>query len=121
MSIVLVVDDSKITRDLHGFMLESSGYEVEYAENGAEALEKVIQTRYALIVTDINMPNMDGYEFTRHVRQMTEYSSCPIIIVSTEAEAEDKTRGLAAGANVYITKPVQMEELIAQVTLLLAA
>ena len=118
---VLIVDDSKVARDLHGFMLESGGFEVHQAINGNEALEKAIATQFDLIVTDVNMPQMDGYEFTRRVRATAGYETTPIIIVSTESEAQDKTRGFEAGANVYVVKPTRPNNLLANARMLLSA
>ena len=118
---VLIVDDSRTARDLHGFMLESGGYEVHQAVNGSEALEKAIATQFDLIVTDVNMPQMDGYAFTRRIRAAAGYETTPIIIVSTESEAQDKTRGFEAGANVYVVKPVRPNDLLANARMLLAA
>ena len=116
---VLIVDDSKVARDLHGFMLESGGYEVQQAVNGSEALEKVLATQFDLIVTDVNMPQMDGYELTRRIRATAGYESTAIIIVSTESEAKDKTRGFEAGANVYVVKPARPNNLLANAKMLL--
>lgn len=116
---VLIVDDSRTARDLHGFMLESGGYQVHQAINGCEALEKAITTQFDLIVTDVNMPQMDGYEFTRRLRATAGYQTTPIIIVSTEAEARDKTRGFEAGANVYVVKPARPSHLLANARMLL--
>jgi two-component system chemotaxis response regulator CheY len=118
---VLIADDSKVVRDLHAFMLESGGYEVQQAINGSEALEKAITTQFDLIVTDVNMPQMDGYEFTRRLRATAGYENTPIIIVSTESEARDKTRGFEAGANVYVVKPARPNNLLANARMLLAA
>jgi len=118
---VLVVDDSQLVRNLHGFMLQTANYKVEYAENGSDALEKLLSTHYDLIVTDINMPQMDGYELVRRVRSTEGYEETPIIIVSTESEAADKSRGFEAGANVYIVKPSKAEELVANAKMLVGA
>ena len=117
----LVVDDSKIVRDMHSFFLETGGFEVESAENGSEAIEKLLMRRFDVIVTDINMPQMDGYEFTRRVRQTRGYEKTPVIMVSTEAEAKDKTLGFEAGANVYVVKPTTAEELVAHAKFLVEA
>lgn len=116
---VLIVDDSKVARDLHGFILESEGYDVHYAVNGSEALESLLATQFDLVVTDINMPQMDGYELTRRIRATAGYDGTPIIIVSTESEARDKTRGFEAGANVYVVKPVRPNNLVANAEMLL--
>jgi len=118
---ILVVDDSAIVRQMHAFMLRSAGFEVAEAENGAEALEAALSERFDLILTDINMPVMDGYELTRRLRQMPEYTSTPIVIVSTESEAQDKTLGFEAGANLYIVKPAQRDQLVSNINLILAA
>ncbi len=109
---VLVVDDSAIVRNIHSFMLKSDGFEVEEASNGYEAMEKLLESTFDLIVTDINMPKMDGYALCEAVRKEDAYADTPVIIISTESEADDKLRGFKAGANLYIVKPVKSEELI---------
>jgi len=109
---VLIVDDSKMVRNLHGFMLQSAGYKIHEAENGSDALEQLMCNKFDLIVTDVNMPQMDGYEFTRKAREVEGYEEIPIVIVSTESEAADKSKGFEAGANMYIVKPVKPEELV---------
>lgn len=106
MSRVLVVDDSALVRDLHAAMLSGGEYDVSQAENGMEALEMLLTERYDLIVSDVNMPKMDGLELTRRVRATDGYKTTPIILVSTEAQARDRLSGLRAGANVYVVKPV---------------
>jgi two-component system chemotaxis response regulator CheY len=118
---VLIVDDSRTVRDLHGFMLESGGYQVHQAVNGSEALEMALTTQFDLIVTDVNMPQMDGYEFTRRLRATAGYETAPVIIVSTESEARDKTRGFEAGANVYVVKPARPNDLLGNARMLLGA
>ena len=118
---ILVVDDSAIVRQMHAFMLRSAGFEVAEAENGAEALEAALAEKFDLILTDINMPVMDGYELTRRLRQMPQYATTPIVIVSTESEAQDKTLGFEAGANLYIVKPAQRDQLVNNINLILAA
>ncbi len=116
----LVVDDSRMVRDLHAFMLQSGGYEVDGAETGSEALERILTKKYDLIVTDINMPQMDGYELTKSIRQMEGYETTPIIMVSTEAEAADKAKGFEAGANVYVVKPATVNTLVTNAQMLAA-
>lgn len=117
----LVVDDSQMVRDLHAFMLQTGGYDVSIAENGSEALEKLLSTAYDIVVTDINMPQMDGYELVRAIRAMPPYRETPIIIVSTESEAADKARGFEAGANVYVVKPATATDLVLNAQMLLGA
>ena len=119
MAVVLVVDDSPIVRNLHTVMLKSAGYEVVEAENGYDALEKVHQGSFDLMVVDINMPKMDGYTFCQEVRKTDSHMDCPIIIISTEAEAEDKMQGFKAGANLYLVKPVKQDELIQNASMLI--
>ncbi|MBF0288077.1 MAG: response regulator [SAR324 cluster bacterium] len=115
---VLVVDDSAIVRNIHSFMLKSDGFDVEEASNGYEAMEKLLESTFDLIVTDINMPKMDGYALCEAVRKENEYANTPVIIISTESEADDKLKGFKAGANLYIVKPVKSEELIQHANML---
>jgi two-component system chemotaxis response regulator CheY len=110
-----------MVRNLHAFMLQSGGFEVSLAENGSEALEKLLLDAYDLVVTDINMPQMDGYELVRSIRSMAPYRQTPIIIVSTESEAADKARGFEAGANVYVVKPTTADDLVLNAEMLLGA
>ncbi|OGH00062.1 MAG: two-component system response regulator [Candidatus Lambdaproteobacteria bacterium RIFOXYD1_FULL_56_27] len=116
---VLVIDDSPIVRNLHSVMLKSAGYIVAEAENGYDGLEKAMSTHYDLMVVDINMPKMDGFTFCREIRSSEEHKNVPIIIVSTEAEAEDKMQGFKAGANLYLVKPVKADQLIQNAKMLL--
>jgi two-component system chemotaxis response regulator CheY len=99
--------------------LKSDGYDVSGASNGYEALEILFQDKYDLIVTDINMPKMDGYKLAQEIRKDPQYKDAPIIIISTESEAKDKQKGFQAGANVYVVKPVKPEELILNVKMLI--
>lgn len=116
---ILIVDDSRIVVSLHSSILKSAGFDCDTAENGAEALEKIILKQYSLILTDLNMPKMDGYELTRKLRKIENYGSVPVIMISTEQEPHDEVKGIEAGANLYIAKPIQPNELIANVMMLL--
>jgi len=116
---ILVVDDSRITLNLHASFLESCGFTCVKAENGFVALEILLKDKFDLIITDINMPKMDGYALTRKIRSYSNYSKTPIILASTEQEATDKMKGMEAGANLYVTKPVQKTTLLTQVNMLL--
>ncbi|MDQ7006051.1 MAG: response regulator [Acidobacteriota bacterium] len=116
---ILIVDDSHIVLNLHSFIFEKAGFDCAVAENGFLALEILNQEDFDLVVTDINMPRMDGYELTRQIRKIPGKETIPIIIVSTEEEAEDKMKGAEAGANVYITKPAEPEALIENSKMLL--
>jgi two-component system, chemotaxis family, chemotaxis protein CheY len=116
---VLIVDDSEFTRNYHSYILREADFNVVTAVDGADALEKLYRQSFDLVLTDINMANMDGYEFIRQVRSNAEYTDLPIIIISTESEAEDKSRGFIAGANFYIVKPSDPKPLIENICMVL--
>jgi len=103
-SLVLVVDDSLTTRTLHRDLLAGAGYEVVVASNGAEAWDLLGQRRFDLVVTDVLMPDVDGWELTRRVRQHPRMANLPVILVTTLGSAEDRERGVRVGANAYVVK-----------------
>ena len=117
--VVLVADDSEMVCNFHSYILKNAGFKTISAIDGADALEKLLQNEIDLVATDINMPNMDGYEFVKRIRAIPEYEDLPIIMISTESEAQDKQRGFDAGANVYIIKPTPPERLVESVNLLI--
>ena len=113
---ILVVDDEpQITRVLRT-TLESSGYRVVLARNGLEALERLRADPPALIITDLSMPEMDGVELTREVRQRLQI---PILVLSVQNQDAAKVRALDEGADDYVTKPFSIQELLARVRALL--
>jgi two-component system chemotaxis response regulator CheY len=116
---VLIVDDSEYTRNYHAYVLREANFNVVTAVDGADALEKLFSRSFDLVLTDINMANMDGYEFIRQVRANGDYNDLPIIIISTESEAGDKSKGFAAGANFYIVKPTEPGSLIENIQMVL--
>ncbi|MBF0315464.1 MAG: response regulator [Oligoflexia bacterium] len=116
---ILLIDDSKMVLSFHANILRKHGFECSCVENGFMALEECLRKQFDLILTDINMPKMDGYEFTRKIREVLSYKEIPIIMISTEQEAQDKSKGMEAGANVYIVKPVLPEDLIMHLKLLI--
>jgi two-component system chemotaxis response regulator CheY len=116
---VLIVDDSEFTRNYHSYILREANFETVTAVDGADALEKLYSQTFDLVLTDINMANMDGYEFIRRVRISGAHENLPIIIISTESEAEDKSRGFEAGANFYIVKPSDPQPLIENICMVL--
>ena len=116
---ILIVDDSEIVRNLHSYILEGAGFRCTGAENGFTAMEIMLKEAFDLIITDINMPRMDDYELTKKIRATDGYTEVPIIIISTEEEAGDKMKGMAAGANVYIVKPARPESLVTNVKMLI--
>jgi two-component system chemotaxis sensor kinase CheA len=101
---LLLVEDSVITADLERFILEQAEYEVVVAADGLEALARLGERRFDLIVADLEMPRMDGFALLERVRASSEYAKLPVVIVTSRQTLEDKRRGLALGANAYITK-----------------
>ena len=116
---VLIVDDSQLTRSYHSYIVESAGFECTTAVDGLDGLEKSLLNHFDIIVTDINMQGMDGYEFIRRVRKNPEYDSVPIIIISTESREHDREVGFSAGANLYVVKPADADRLVASINLVL--
>jgi two-component system chemotaxis response regulator CheY len=116
----LVVEDSQVMRQLLVFALQRvRELEVIEADDGVDALRKLSSTRFDLIITDINMPIMDGLKLVKRIRSDDTYKDVPIIVVTTEGSQEDRTRALALGANAYITKPIQGPQVVAKVKELL--
>ncbi|RMG00323.1 MAG: response regulator [Nitrospirae bacterium] len=110
---VLVVEDSDSTRAMIRTIVEDLGEEflVFDARNGFEALRMLPSERFDLILTDINMPDINGLELINFVKNNADYRDIPLIIVSTERTEEDRKRGMELGADAYITKPFKPEEL----------
>lgn len=112
MKTILIVEDSATTRALIRAIIDELGeFETVEAGSGFEALKMLPQMEYDLIVTDINMPDINGLELINFVRNNPRYNHLPIIIVSTERSEEDKKRGMALGATAYVTKPFKSSEL----------
>jgi two-component system chemotaxis sensor kinase CheA len=101
---ILVVDDSLTTRMLEQSILEGAGYEVDLASSAQEGLQKAMQDQYGLIVTDVEMPGMNGYEFTAETRRRPELRAIPVIMVSSLGSEESRKRGADAGVSAYIVK-----------------
>lgn len=114
---ILIVDDSEMVRNFHTYILKMFGYQVGTAENGAVALEKLLTGDYHLLVTDINMPKMDGYELLRNV--YAQGIDIPIIIVSTEEEYKANDIGTMKGHGVHMVKPTDPEKLVSTIRRLL--
>jgi two-component system chemotaxis response regulator CheY len=119
--IILIVDDSEFVRSYHSYILEEANFQVVTAVDGSDGLEKLYTNSCDLVLSDINMSNMDGYEFIRRVRADKKFSALPIIIVSTESEARDKMKGFEAGANLYIVKPSSPEIMVENIRMVLSA
>ena len=101
---VLLVEDSLVTREMERRLLEDAGFEVTGAADAEEGLSALGEGRFDCLVTDIEMPGMDGYALTRHLRGIPQFAHLPIIVVSTRERPEDRLQGLAAGADAYLTK-----------------
>jgi len=117
---ILVVDDSEFVRRYHSHILARANYEVLTAVDGSDGLEKLFLHSCDLILTDINMGRMDGYEFIRRVRAEPRYEDLPIIILSTECDGADKMKGYEAGANLYMVKPSDPAMMVENIRLVLA-
>jgi DNA-binding NarL/FixJ family response regulator len=108
---VLVADDDLGTRLSINDYLEASGYSVVIAKNGQEALKLVEEYQPHLIVTDVTMPQMDGYEFVRQVRQKPSLRLLPVVFLTARTETQDRIRGYQLGCDVYLPKPFELQEL----------
>lgn len=116
---ILIVDDDKTTRKLLSFYLKGSGFEVVTAENGLDALEKLGMEDINLIMTDLNMPYMDGIELVKTLKADPISAQIPIIMVTTEADINEQNRAFAAGANAYVTKPVTADMIVQKIKTIL--
>ena len=114
---ILVVDDDKNTRMLLSAVLGNAGYEVSLASNGLEALEVLDKEHVDLVVLDIMMPKMNGYEFTQTLRE--NHDNIPILMVSAKQLPADKHKGFLVGTDDYITKPIDDEEMLYRIKALL--
>lgn len=112
---ILVVDDSTSMRQMVSFALTSAGYDVEEAEDGVIALDRARGSRFDAVITDVNMPNMDGISLIREMRQLPDYRFTPLLMLTTESGADRKSEGRAAGATGWLVKPFDPDQLVATV------
>lgn len=103
---ILVVDDCQTTRKLLGHYLKSRGYSVVFAENGLDALEKLGSNDINLILTDLNMPYMDGMELIKTLRSDPNWVNIPILMVTTENDDVEREKAFSSGVNGYVVKPI---------------
>ena len=115
MKTILTVDDSPTIRQMTTLVLQNAGYEVIEAVDGADVVAKLTGRDVDPVLTDINMPKMDGIEFTRQLRSLPEYKFIPVIMLTTESQPEKKQQGKAAGATGWIVKPFNQDQLLAVV------
>jgi two-component system chemotaxis response regulator CheY len=101
-----VIDDAPVVRQYHRQSLEQAGHAVAEAVNGMDALERLQRERFDLCIVDVNMPVMDGYAFLHALRACVGVAGLPALMISSEADAIDRTQAMAAGANAYLVKPV---------------
>ena len=109
---IMVVDDSASIRQVVGIVLKGAGYEVIEASNGQEALDSLGGQRIHLVVSDVNMPVMDGITFLKKLKEKAEYKFTPVIMLTTESAENKKAEGQAAGAKAWVVKPFQPQQLL---------
>jgi len=118
---ILLVEDNELNRDMLSRRLTRRGYEVVVAENGEQGLALVRAERPDLVLMDMSLPGIDGWEATRRLRADPEIAGVPVIALTAHAMAGDRERALEAGCNDYDTKPVEMDRLLLKITAILGA
>ncbi len=109
---ILAVDDSVSMRQMVSFTLKGAGYDVVEAGDGVEALDIAREKSVNLVITDVNMPNMDGISLIKELRSLPSYKFTPLLMLTTESSSEKKQQGRAAGATGWIVKPFNPEQLL---------
>ncbi len=109
---ILIVDDSASLRQVVGIALRGAGYDVIEACDGQDALNKLTGQKVHLMISDVNMPNMDGITFVRTVKQRPAYRFTPIVMLTTESQESKKAEGQAAGAKAWVVKPFRPEQML---------
>jgi len=112
---IMIVDDSSSMRMVVGIALKGAGYSVLEGCDGVDALAKLTGQKVHLIISDVNMPNMDGISFVKAVKQLPAYKFTPIIMLTTESEESKKREGQAAGAKAWVVKPFKPEQMLSAV------
>ncbi len=115
MTKILTVDDSASIRQMVSFTLKSAGFDVAEAEDGVEGLKTAKSDKFDLVISDVNMPNMDGISFVTELRTLGDYKFTPVLMLTTESSAEKKQAGRAAGATGWIVKPFNPDQLLATI------
>jgi two-component system chemotaxis response regulator CheY len=116
---VMVVDDSSSVRQVVSIALKGAGYEVIEASDGKDALAKLTGQKIHLMISDVNMPNMDGITLVKEVKKLANYKFTPIIMLTTESQEAKKQEGQAAGAKAWVVKPFQPAQMLAAVSKLI--
>jgi CheY-like chemotaxis protein len=109
---ILVVDDDEMVLMALGELLKPEGYEVQTVSSGTEALEKLNQKGYDLLMLDVIMPEMDGFELCKKIRGLDNFKDTPIVFLTAKSREEDRLRGLEAGANLFLSKPISPDKLL---------
>ncbi|NIA52895.1 response regulator [Massilia sp. TW-1] len=112
---IMVVDDSLSIRQVVGIALKQAGYDVIEGVDGKDALAKLTGQKVNLIISDVNMPNMDGISFVRELKTRPAYKFTPVLMLTTESQEDKKEQGKAAGAKAWMVKPFKPEALLAAV------
>ncbi|KGF78796.1 chemotaxis protein CheY [Massilia sp. JS1662] len=112
---IMVVDDSISIRQVVGIALKQAGYDVIEGVDGKDALAKLTGQKVNLIISDVNMPNMDGISFVRELKTRPAYKFTPVLMLTTESQEDKKEQGKAAGAKAWMVKPFKPEALLAAV------
>lgn len=112
---ILIVDDSASVRQVVGIALKGAGYEVVEGFDGMDGLSKLDGSKFHLIISDVNMPRMDGITFVKETKKLPAYKFTPIIILTTESEDKKKKEGQAAGAKAWVVKPFQPAQMLSAV------
>jgi two-component system, chemotaxis family, chemotaxis protein CheY len=107
---VLIVDDSPTVRKFVSVSLSMQGFSVVVACDGMDALEKLPQKKFDLVITDLNMPNMDGFDLIRHLRENPEYKDLPVVILTSLSDEANREEGARLGVASYLVKPFSLEK-----------
>ncbi|TVZ37606.1 two-component system chemotaxis response regulator CheY [Alteromonadaceae bacterium 2753L.S.0a.02] len=117
---IMIVDDSASLRQVVSIALKSAGYDVLEASNGQDALSKLDGKKINLVISDVNMPVMDGISFVKSMKELPNYKFTPVIMLTTEGSDEKKKAGQAAGAKAWVVKPFQPEQMLKAVSMLIS-
>ena len=118
---ILLVEDNELNRDMLSRRLQRKGFEVEMAVDGRQGVEMALTGNYDLILMDMSLPEIDGWEATRRVREAPQTRNVPIIALTAHAMSGDREKAISAGCNDYDTKPVELDRLLGKIAALLAA
>ncbi|MBP7460567.1 MAG: response regulator [Candidatus Delongbacteria bacterium] len=116
---IIFVDDSDTIRKFVAMGLRLKNYVIDLASDGQEALEKIAVNKVELVITDLNMPNMDGFELITNLRNDPEYVKIPIIVLSTENQSDEMKKAMDLGANSYLVKPFKIDLIVKEIERLL--